>query len=208
MGTWGKSLVSAMIMLACVACTRDVAGTPRAGDTPPPRQEGSEAPAEPEGITECTDCDKDAVAAAIEKPVVAQAKAVETPPACEVIMPLATISQIVGANAVPGTSSVPNECHATYENADLTHIGQVWVRFNGPVSLEPVAISEFEGSTLLESATSNQLCEYGLAIDDTLDQYDHGSWLTLKVMSANGTPPPCGLARQLIEIAFENLPDA
>jgi len=203
------NLLAVAILLASTACTRDVAGTPAAGDTPPPpARESSEVPAEPAGITECTDCDQDVVAAAIENPVVAQAKRVETPPACEVVMPLPTINQVVGANAHPGDSTVPNECHAEYETADLSRVGQVWVNFSRPSHLEPVAISEFEGNTLLESEISNQLCEYGLPIDDALDQYDHGSWLTLRVMSGDGNPPPCGLARQLIEIAFENLSDA
>ena len=46
--------------------------------------------------------------------------------------------------------------------------------------------------------------EYGLAIDDDIDHADHGSWLTVRVVSAEGNPPACGLARQLTEAAFGN----
>jgi hypothetical protein len=203
------SLLVVTIVLGSAACTRDIAGSPTAGvSSPPPVRESSEAPTASEGITECTDCDSDTIEDAIENPVVARAKRVETPADCDVIMPMSTVNQVVDATARPGEPSVPNECHAEYETADLSRVGQLWLNFSDPVSLEPVTISEFEGNTLLESEISNQVCEYGLALDDAVDKYDHGSWLTLRVMSGNGVPPPCELARRLLEIAFENLPNA
>lgn len=184
-------------------CSTDVQGTPTAAEVPTV-QESSAAPDEP---SECTDCERDAVEAAIENPVVAQAKRVDTPPACEDILPLATIGQVVAANARPGSVDTPNGCVADYETADRSRFGRVLVGFSSPVSIEPVAISEFDGNTLIESAISGETCEYALAIDDTLDEFDHGSWLTVRAVSYEGNPPACELARQLIEAAFENLPD-
>jgi len=206
MRIWG-GLLAVVVLLAGAACTRDVAGSPAAGDAPPAAPvsapESSKAV-----VAECTDCDSDAVDDAIENPVVAKEKRVGTPPACEDIMPLATIGQVVGAPAHASTAASKNECAAEYETADHSRFGTVLVNFSGPVRLEPVAIGELAGNTLLESEISTQTCEYGLAIDDSLDDGDHGSWLTLRVISTNGGPSSCPPARQLIEIAFGNLPAA
>lgn len=180
---------------------------PAAGDAPPSTAVRSSAPEEVDVVAECTGCERDVVETAIENPVVAQAKQVGTPPACEDILPLTTVSTVVAADAYPSSVSTPNGCAADYETADLSRFGRVLVGFSSPVSVNPVAISEFEGNTLIESAISAETCEYGLAINDDIGQFDHGSWLTVRVVSAEGTPPACGLARQLVEIAFENLAD-
>lgn len=161
-------------------------------------------PAEP---SECTDCKRDAVEAAIANPVVAQSKRVGSPPSCEDILPLTTIGQVVGAGAHPGSVGGPDECVADYETADRSRFGRVLVGFSSPVSVDPVAVSEFEGNTLIESALSGETCEYALAINDSLDKFDHGSWLTVRAVPYEGNPPACELARQLIEAAFGNLPD-
>ena len=199
-----RILVVVAVLLAVAACSREVVGAPVAGEVPTTT---SSAPEEPE-VAECTGCERDTVEAAIENPVVGQAKQVGTTPDCEKILPLGTISTIVSATASAATGSANDACEAEYATPDLSRSGLVLMGFDSPVSIEPVAIEEFEGNTLIESAISDQTCEYGIAIDGDIHQFDHGSWLTLRVMSAEGKPPACGLARQLIEIAFENLPAA
>ena len=200
-----RILVLVVVLLAVAACSREVVGAPVAGGVPTTTT--SSAPDEPV-VAECTGCERDAVEAAIEDPVVGQAKRVGTPPSCAEILPLSTISTIVSATARGGTGNENDACEAEYATADLSRSGLVLMGFSSPVSIEPVAIEEFEGNTLIESAISDQTCEYGIAIAGDVDQFDHGSWLTVRVMSAEGKPPACGLARQLVEIAFENLPAA
>jgi hypothetical protein len=208
MKLWG-SLLAVVILLASTACARDVSGSPVAGATvTEPAQEISASPAEPTGVTECTDCDRDAIEAATKNPLVARTKRVGTPPACEAILPLPAISQVVGVNAYPRDTEFRNQCDAVYENTDLSRTGQVRTEFSSPPISGPIAISEFEGNTLLEKEVSDRTCEYGLAINDALKRHEHGSWLLVQVFSENGNTPPCELARQLVEIAFENLPDA
>jgi hypothetical protein len=178
-----------------------------AGDAPPSTEVPSSAPDEPDDVAECTECERDVVETAIENPVVAQAKRVESPPACEEILPLATVGSVVAADAHPGSVSAPDECVADFETADRRRFGRVLVGFSAPVSIEPVALSQLEGNTLIESAISGETCEYGVAINGDIDNFAFGSWLTVRVVSAEGNPPACGLARQLVEIAFENLDD-
>lgn len=201
------SLLVVAVLLGGSACSREVVGVPAAGDVLPSTTVRSSAPDEVDVVAECTECERDVVETAIENPVVTQAKQVGTPPACEDILPLAKIGAVVAADAHPGSVSTPDGCVADYETADRSRFGRVLVGFSSPVSIEPVAISEFEGNTLIESAISAETCEYGLAIDGDISHFDHGSWLTVRVVSAEGNPPACGLARQLVEIAFENLAD-
>ena len=200
-------LLVVTILIGGSACSRDVVGVSAAGDVLPSPSVRSSVPDEPAVVDECTECERDVVETAIENPVVAQVKRVEEPPACEDILPLATIGTVVAAEAHPGSVSTPDGCVADYETADRSRFGRVLVGFSSPVSIEPVAISEFEGNTLIESAISAETCEYGLAMDGDIDHFDHGSWLTVRVVSADGNPPACGLARQLTEIAFGNLTD-
>jgi hypothetical protein len=206
MRMWG-SLLAVAVLLGCVGCGREVAGTPEPGDTPPRVSSRGSAAEEPKHVAECTDCDEDAIRAATDNPVVVHGKRVDMPPACETIMPMTTVSQVVGMNAHRGKSTLENQCHVVYEEQDLSRIGQLFVKFSGPSRNEPADISEFEGNTLIETRVDDNFCEYGLAIDDTLKSYDDGSWLIVRVNSENANPPPCGPARQLLELAFGNLVD-
>ena len=201
------SLLVVAVLLGGSACSHEVAGMPAAGEVPPSTVVRSSVPDEPEVVAECTRCDRDVVEAAIENPVVGQAKEVEKPPACEEILPLATIGTVVAAPAHPGSVGTSDGCVADFETADRSRFGRVLVGFSSPVSIEPVAISEHEGNTLIESAISAETCEYGLALNADIDHFDHGSWLTVRVVSAEGNPPACGLARRLVEVGFENLSD-
>jgi len=208
MGIWGKLLVSAVIVLCCVACARDVAGTPVAGDTPPPH-EPTETREKPEGVTECTDCDKATIVQAIENPVVKTPKRVSKPPACDVITPLGTISQIVAANATVGVSTDPDECHVYWDSPDFSRTGQVFANFNRAPdkwSSDLVeAVDEFGGNTMLDES-SGLSCRYVLAIDDAAEQRDsYGNWLRLEVTSFDDTDP-CPVADQILELVFDNLP--
>ena len=200
-----RMLIVVAVLLATAACSHAVVGAPLAGEAPTTATTVTTTDAR---VTNCTDCERNEVEAAIDNPVVAQVKTVGTPPACEEILPLATISAVVDAPAHGSNISTPNGCVADYETADVSRFGRVLMGFSSPVSLEPVAISTLKGHTLIESAISDEICEYGLAINDALRHFDHGSWVTVRVVSADGNPPACGLARQLIEIAADNLPDA
>jgi hypothetical protein len=193
-----RILIVVAVLLSTAACSRAIVGAPVAGEVPATETTATTTEAR------VTDCDRDEVEAAIDNPVVAQTKTVGTPPACEDILPLTTI---VDAPAHGSSISTPNGCVADYETADFSRFGRVLMGFSSPVSHEPVAISEFAGSTLIESVLSDEICEYGLAINDAVRHFDHGSWVTVRVVSAEGNPPACGLARQLIETAAGNLPD-
>lgn len=200
-------LLAVTVLLAGSACTRDVAGAPAAGDSPSTR-ESSEAP-EPTRIPECTGCDEETAAAAMENPVVAQPKRADNPPACEDILPLSAIAQIVGASTRSRASAHTDQCHAEWQSADLSRLGLVWVRFSGPGRLTSSTITDFEGSTRYEEEdTSNNNCRTGIAINDDLEWHEYGSWLVLRVNVDKGSLAPCEAANQLLDIAFDNLADA
>lgn len=197
------SVLAVATLLVSAACTQTVSGKPA---TSAPASSSAHADAH---VPACTACDQNAVAAATAHPVVTKGKRVTSPPSCEDVMPLATVSHTVGLDAHPGSAALADECQAVWQNADVSQLGQLYVSFvHPPTDGQRIDISDFEGDTLLEVQRSADICVDALAIDDTLDQHQPGSWLITRVSTDKANPPPCPLARKFLEIAFGNLHDA
>jgi len=199
-------LLAVTVLLAGTACAREVVGAPTA-DQAPPTPESSAAPEST--IPECTGCDEETADAALKNPVVAQPKQVDNPPACEDVLPQSTITRVIGTTTQPRASASTDQCHAEWRSADLSQLGLLWVRFQGPNRVRSATITDFEGSTRFEDEDPvDTECEAGIAINDELRKDEHGSWLVLRVKTDEGAVPSCEVANQLLDIAFDNLPDA
>lgn len=133
------------------------------------------------------------------------AKLVHKPFDCDGILPPHGVTKAVGANAYAGTP-VANQCHLVWETPDLSRIGQLFISFDLPPHSGPANISDFEGNTLIENERSKETCVFALAINTDPARSDLG-WLIISVFTENSIPPPCPLAREFIETAFDNLED-
>jgi hypothetical protein len=146
--------------------------------------------------------------AAMADPQVTKPKFVLEPIDCETILPMDTVGVIAAARPKPGMSSEADECRTDFLSTDGSRRGQALLRFSAADTLDGPVMDTHEGNTMFEvHNVADNICDTGVALDDTLDRDEFGSWLNVRVTVETEQPDACLVAGQLLIVAFSSLLD-